>query len=67
MSAALEAGWTAYSIDASYPLEGIAEAHEAVERRSVSGRVVLDLSERPLHPPRRSQEATSHRPEIETS
>lgn len=44
LSAMLAAGWTGYPIGARYPLEAIAEAHRAVEDRSVRGRVVVDPS-----------------------
>jgi NADPH:quinone reductase len=40
---ALESDWPGFEIEARYPLESIAEAHEAVEKRKVSGRVVLSL------------------------
>lgn len=45
LSAALAAGWTGYSIGRDYPLDSIAEAHEAVENRSTRGRVVLNLTD----------------------
>lgn len=44
ISSALGAGWPGYTIGRRYSLEEIAEAHAAVENRSVIGRVVLDLS-----------------------
>jgi NADPH2:quinone reductase len=40
---ALEGGWPGFEIEARYPLESIAEAHEAVESRKVAGRVVMSL------------------------
>lgn len=40
---ALENGWSGFEIGAQYPLEEIASAHEAVERKSHRGRVVIDL------------------------
>lgn len=39
----LEGGWPGFEIEAKFPLESIAEAHEAVEKRKVLGRVVLNL------------------------
>ena len=44
LSSALGAGWTGYSIGQTHRLEEIVEAHEAVEGRRATGRVVLDLS-----------------------
>jgi NADPH:quinone reductase len=40
---ALESGWPGFEIGARFPLESIAEAHEAVEEGKVSGRVVLSV------------------------
>jgi len=40
---ALEGGWPGFEVEARFPLESIAGAHEAVEERQVSGRVVLSL------------------------
>jgi NADPH:quinone reductase len=40
---ALEGGWPGWEIASQFPLESIAEAHEAVETRKVTGRVVLNL------------------------
>ena len=40
----LEGGWPGFQIEASLPLDKIAEAHEAVESHRGSGRVVLDLA-----------------------
>jgi NADPH2:quinone reductase len=40
---ALRGGWPAPEVEARFPLESIAEAHQAVERGSMSGRVVLTL------------------------
>jgi NADPH2:quinone reductase len=39
----LESGWPGFEIGARFPLESIAEAHEAVEEGKVSGRVVLSV------------------------
>ena len=39
----LQAGWPGFDIEARFPLESIAEAHEAVEGRRVSGRVVVTI------------------------
>lgn len=44
LNEALAAGWPGFAIGARFPLESIAEAHEAVERRATAGRVVLALS-----------------------
>lgn len=45
LNAALREGtWPGYEIEARFPLEAIAEAHEAVESRGGSGRVVVTLS-----------------------
>jgi len=44
LSSLLASGWAGYPIGKQYPLAEIARAHEAVERRAVRGRVVLDLS-----------------------
>src|SRR5882724_6232406 len=41
LNAALKDGWPGFEIEARFPLESIAAAHEAVERRTVSGRVVV--------------------------
>jgi NADPH:quinone reductase len=43
LNEALEGGWPGFKVEVPYPLESIAEAHEAVEERTVSGRVVLSL------------------------
>src|SRR3954468_19400697 len=43
LNAALEDGWPGFEIEARFPLESIAAAHEAVEGRTVSGRVVITL------------------------
>src|SRR3954447_2448091 len=43
LNAALKDGWRGFEIEARFPLESIAAAHEAVERRTVSGRVVVDF------------------------
>jgi NADPH2:quinone reductase len=39
----LENGWQGFEIGARFPLESIAEAHEAVEEGKVTGRVVLSV------------------------
>ena len=39
----LEGGWPGFEVEARYPLDSIADAHEAIETRTVSGRVVLRL------------------------
>lgn len=44
LSAALETGWTGYSIAARFPLEEVAQAHRTVEQGKVGGRVVVDLA-----------------------
>jgi hypothetical protein len=41
--AALAAGWPGFEIDRRFPLSAIAEAHEYVEERRGSGRVVVML------------------------
>jgi NADPH2:quinone reductase len=43
LNEALEGAWPGFDIEARFPLERIAEAHEAIEERKVSGRVVLSL------------------------
>ena len=43
LNAALEGTWPGYDIDATLPLDAIAEAHEMVEDRKVAGRVVLTV------------------------
>ncbi len=43
LNAALEDGWPGFEIESRFPLESIAEAHEAVEVRKLSGRVILTL------------------------
>jgi NADPH:quinone reductase len=43
LNEALEAGWPGFEVEARFPLKSIAEAHEAIERRTVSGRVLLNL------------------------
>lgn len=43
LNEALEGGWAGFDIQARYPLESIALAHEAVDRAGSAGRVVLDL------------------------
>lgn len=45
LNAALAAGWPGFGIEARLPLESIAEAHEAIEGRKVSGRVVLTVAD----------------------
>ena len=39
----LKGGWPGLEIEAQFPLKSIAEAHEAVEDRTVSGRVVVAI------------------------
>ena len=39
----LEAEWPGFEVEARFPLESIAEAHEAVEERRALGRVVVVL------------------------
>ena len=39
----LEGEWPGFEVEARFPLESIAQAHEVVEDRKVSGRVVLSL------------------------
>ena len=39
----LEGAWPGLEVEARFPLESIAEAHEMVEERKVSGRVVVCL------------------------
>jgi NADPH2:quinone reductase len=46
LNAALEAGWPGFEISRRFPLSAIAEAHEYVEGRRGSGRVVVMLSGR---------------------
>jgi NADPH2:quinone reductase len=43
LNAALEAGWPGFEISGRFPLSAIAEAHEYVEGRRGSGRVVVML------------------------
>jgi NADPH2:quinone reductase len=43
LNEALAGGWPGFEIGARFPLEGIADAHEALEGWRVSGRVVLIL------------------------
>ena len=43
LNEALEGGWPGFAIEARFPLESIAAAHEAIEGRKASGRVVLVL------------------------
>ncbi|MDX1548337.1 MAG: NADPH:quinone reductase [Rhodothermales bacterium] len=45
LNEALARGWPGFKVAARFPLEAIAEAHEAVEQRKVSGRVVLCVPE----------------------
>lgn len=39
----LESRWPGFEIEARFPLESIAEAHEAVEERRVLGRVIVTI------------------------
>lgn len=41
LNEALEAGWPGFEIGKRFPLESIAEAHEAVEERREAGRVIV--------------------------
>lgn len=43
LNAALEGEWIGLEVEARYSLTSIAEAHEAVEQRTVSGRVLVTL------------------------
>ena len=43
LNTALEGEWPGYEIGALVPLDEIAEAHEMVEERKVSGRVVVTV------------------------
>jgi NADPH:quinone reductase len=43
LNEALDGGWRGFEIEARFPLEKIAEAHEAIEGRKVAGRVVVSL------------------------
>ena len=43
LNQALVDGWPGFDVAARFPLESIAEAHEAVEQGKVSGQVVLSL------------------------
>jgi NADPH2:quinone reductase len=43
LNEALEMGWSGFEVQARFPLEEIALAHEAVERAAATGRVVLNL------------------------
>ncbi len=40
---ALQGGWPGFEVGARFPLESIAQAHEAVEQRTTPGRIVLTL------------------------
>jgi NADPH2:quinone reductase len=41
LNEALAGGWPGFEIEARFPLEKVAEAHEAIEGRKVAGRVVV--------------------------
>jgi NADPH:quinone reductase len=43
LNEALKGGWPGFEVEGRFPLEAIASAHEAVEQRKVSGRVILSL------------------------
>ena len=43
LNEALEGEWPGFDVEARFPLKSIAEAHEAVEQRTVTGRVVVCL------------------------
>ncbi len=44
LNAALSAGWLGFDVGRRFPLSGIAEAHEYLEERRGSGRVVVTTS-----------------------
>jgi NADPH2:quinone reductase len=46
LNAALKAGWSGFEIGGRFPLSAIAEAHEYIEKRRGTGRVVVTLSGR---------------------
>jgi NADPH:quinone reductase len=46
LNAALDAGWQGFDIGMRFPLSGIADAHEYLEERRGSGRVVVMISDR---------------------
>ncbi len=39
----LDGSWQGYDVEASFPLESIADAHEVLEKRKVAGRVILSI------------------------
>jgi len=39
----LEGEWPGFEVEARFPLESIAEAHDVVEERRAAGRVVVSL------------------------
>ena len=41
LNEALEGDWPGFEIESRFPLEKVAEAHQAIEGRKASGRVVL--------------------------
>jgi NADPH2:quinone reductase len=43
LNEALEGEWPGFEVEGRFPLESIAAAHEAVEERKVSGRVILSV------------------------
>jgi NADPH2:quinone reductase len=43
LNEALEGGWPGFEVEARFPLGRIAEAHAAIEGRTVSGRVILSI------------------------
>jgi NADPH:quinone reductase len=43
LNEALESEWSGFEVEARFPLESIAQAHEAIEERKVLGRVILSL------------------------
>ena len=43
LNEALAGGWPGFAIEARFPLEKVAEAHEAIEGKKVAGRVVVSL------------------------
>ena len=43
LSEALADGWPGFEIEARFPLERVADAHEAIEGRKVAGRVIVSI------------------------
>jgi NADPH2:quinone reductase len=46
LNAALEAGWPGFDVERRFPLSAVAEAHEYIEERRGTGRVVVTMSSR---------------------